>query len=186
MMKLTKKGQLVEIPFDCKKYNTAIPIFSNKEEELFWNSNAIKYSLFDGVLVGEHSGIENYEIGQRKGINVGGKKAPLYVIEIDENENRIYVGEGNNHPGLYQKVFTFNKRDIHWFVFDYENVKSLEINVMFEDSNENFSESATLHFFEEINFIEFLKPIFKGLIKYTNKIKLFSKNTQIAELKITK
>lgn len=186
MTKLIKKGQIVEIPFDCKKYNPTIPIFCSKKEELFWHSTAIKYSLFDGILIGEHSGIENYEIGQRKRINVGGKKAPLYVIEIDKKENRIYVGESDLHPGLYQKVFIINRRDLHWFAFDYENLKSLEINVTFEHCDDFFLEKAIIYFFEEISFIEFQKPIFKGLMKYSNKIKLSSKNIQIAELKITK
>jgi len=43
-------------------------------------------------IIGTHSGIPLYTIGQRKGLG-GGKKRPLYVIEIDKTQNIIVVGE---------------------------------------------------------------------------------------------
>lgn len=51
----------------------------------------------DGNFLGNHDGIMNYTIGQRKGIGIGGIKGklnhkPLYVIRIDKNENKIVVG----------------------------------------------------------------------------------------------
>ncbi len=44
-----------------------------------------------GKQIGEHEGIINYTIGQRKGIKIAGND-PLYVINIDANDNTIIVG----------------------------------------------------------------------------------------------
>ncbi len=53
----------------------------------------------DGQHLGEHNGIYNYTIGQRKGLGIAAA-TPLYVIRIDALSNRIIVGE--NHE-LFQK-----------------------------------------------------------------------------------
>ena len=44
-----------------------------------------------GDQIGEHDGIINYTIGQRKGIKIASKD-PLYVINIDADNNTIIVG----------------------------------------------------------------------------------------------
>tara|TARA_B100000686_G_C16731369_1_gene940891 strand:- start:78 stop:1232 length:1155 start_codon:yes stop_codon:yes gene_type:complete len=51
----------------------------------------------EGLVIGEHNGIANYTIGQRKGIGIGNVKGlaenkPLYVIDIDKKNNKIVVG----------------------------------------------------------------------------------------------
>jgi tRNA-uridine 2-sulfurtransferase len=50
--------------------------------------------IFDtqGNKIGEHNGIINYTIGQRKGIKIASNN-PLYVINIDANKNTITVGD---------------------------------------------------------------------------------------------
>ena len=45
-----------------------------------------------GNQIGEHQGIINYTIGQRKGIKISSNNA-LYVINIDADDNTIIVGE---------------------------------------------------------------------------------------------
>ena len=45
----------------------------------------------DGKQIGEHDGIINYTIGQRKGIKIAASK-PLYVVNIDADNNTIIVG----------------------------------------------------------------------------------------------
>lgn len=45
----------------------------------------------DGNVLGRHSGLLNYTIGQRKGIGIAAAK-PLYVIEKDLGANRLVVG----------------------------------------------------------------------------------------------
>lgn len=107
------KGQLVEIPADSPLYTQVKPEFTSRLEELRWDSRTHQYSLFDGFLVGGHPGVEYFRPGQRRGIEVGGKKAPLYVIGIDTAENRIFVGEGRNHPGLWTKAIAFDSGSIN-------------------------------------------------------------------------
>jgi tRNA-specific 2-thiouridylase len=45
----------------------------------------------EGKVIGVHSGIINYTIGQRKGIGIS-DKVPLYVVKIIANKNEIIVG----------------------------------------------------------------------------------------------
>lgn len=47
--------------------------------------------LRDGRLIGEHTGLPNYTIGQRKGINLAWSE-PLYVIATDVRRNALIVG----------------------------------------------------------------------------------------------
>lgn len=49
----------------------------------------------DGTKLGEHTGIINYTLGQRKGLGLTWKE-PLYVIRILPDKNKIIVGE-NEH-----------------------------------------------------------------------------------------
>ena len=44
-----------------------------------------------GKVIGQHDGIINYTIGQRRGIRIADKD-PLYVIKIDNSNNTIVVG----------------------------------------------------------------------------------------------
>ncbi len=44
-----------------------------------------------GNFVGNHDGIINYTVGQRRGIKIAGKE-PLYVIKINHDNNTIVVG----------------------------------------------------------------------------------------------
>ena len=48
-----------------------------------------------GKQIGEHDGIINYTIGQRKGIKISSSK-PLYVININADNNTVVVGEKEN------------------------------------------------------------------------------------------
>jgi len=45
-----------------------------------------------GQIVGKHHGLIHYTVGQRKGLNIGGLKEPLYVIALDSKNNRVIVG----------------------------------------------------------------------------------------------
>ncbi len=48
----------------------------------------------DGNQIGDHEGIINYTIGQRKGIKIASNN-PLYVVNIDADKNTIVVGNKN-------------------------------------------------------------------------------------------
>jgi tRNA-specific 2-thiouridylase len=62
-----------------------------------------------GREVGEHEGIVNYTVGQRKGVPARGNAEPLFVIDIDADENRVVVGphEELMATGLIADELTF-------------------------------------------------------------------------------
>jgi len=72
-----------------------------------------------GNVIGQHQGIQFYTIGQRKGLGVGGSEYPLFIIKKDPIENIIYVGQGEDHPGLKRKGLFITKKNIHWIREDF-------------------------------------------------------------------
>lgn len=54
----------------------------------------------DGEVIGEHSGIHNFTVGQRKGLGLA-TGSPLYVIQIKGDAKQVVVG-GSDH--LYTKT----------------------------------------------------------------------------------
>tara|TARA_B110001469_G_scaffold125951_1_gene142424 strand:- start:6057 stop:7244 length:1188 start_codon:yes stop_codon:yes gene_type:complete len=109
-----KEGVIVTIPPSFTAYTTPTPIFEDKEAELKYLATKFAYKITDGKIVGKHQGAHYFTKGQRKGLNVGGTKEALYVIETDVKENIIYTGEGKNHTGLYRKVLFVSNEEIHW------------------------------------------------------------------------
>ena len=69
-------------------------------------------------LVGEHNGAHFFTVGQRKGLGVGGKVEPLFVIDTDVSRNTIYVGQGKQHPGLFREALRVDPSEIHWIRTD--------------------------------------------------------------------
>ena len=67
-----------------------------------------------GKVVGRHEGAQFYTIGQRKGLNIGGHKESIFVIDTDIDRNIIYVGEGHRHKGLSRICLRVSPDEIHW------------------------------------------------------------------------
>ena len=67
-----------------------------------------------GKIIGRHDGAQFYTIGQRKGLNIGGHKDSVFVIETDIPNNIIYVGEGHTHKGLSRSCLRIDPSEIHW------------------------------------------------------------------------
>ena len=108
-----KKGNIIEIDKDF--YKTIAP-----KDDLESLAKAQKYIALDGFVVGEHNGAHYYTIGQRKGLNVGGKTEPLFIISTDIKHNLIYTGQGQSHPGLYRKALFIANEETHWIRPDLE------------------------------------------------------------------
>ncbi len=109
-----KKGVIVEVPTTNRHYQQAVPEFKDKAEELAYYAAKPAYALTDGKIVGEHQGAHYFTIGQRKGLDVGGNKEPLFVIETNVADNIIYTGQGKQHPGLYQRTLFVTDPELHW------------------------------------------------------------------------
>ncbi|WP_222983752.1 tRNA 2-thiouridine(34) synthase MnmA [Flagellimonas meishanensis] len=109
-----KKGIIVEVPSEAAQFSVSAPEFHNKKEELAFNAEKPRYTELDGKVVGEHQGAHYFTIGQRKGLNVGGTKEPLFVIDTDVDKNIIYTGQGKFHPGLFRNTLFVNEEELHW------------------------------------------------------------------------
>ncbi|QMU57576.1 MAG: tRNA 2-thiouridine(34) synthase MnmA [Boseongicola sp.] len=46
----------------------------------------------EGSVLGTHSGVIHYTIGQRRGLGIGGLENPLYVVRLDVENHRVVVG----------------------------------------------------------------------------------------------
>lgn len=65
-----------------------------------------KIVTLDGETVGKHIGLMYYTLGQRKGLDLGGKRGEdgrWFVVKKDLNNNILYVSHGDESP-LYSKA----------------------------------------------------------------------------------
>jgi tRNA-specific 2-thiouridylase len=109
-----KEGSIVEIPASAPQLNLDAPEFQTREEELAYHAAIPEFDPADGKIVGNHPGAHFFTIGQRKGLDVGGTREPLFVIQTDVGRNIIYTGQGKSHPGLYRRTLFVAEKDLHW------------------------------------------------------------------------
>jgi len=67
-----------------------------------------------GSEIGEHEGAHFFTVGQRKGLGVGGREIPLFIVETDTTSNIIYVAAGEDHPALNRSGLFVPAADVHW------------------------------------------------------------------------
>jgi len=65
-----------------------------------------------GQVIGNHNGLHNYTVGQRRRIGLSGGD-PLYVVALDRAKNRLVVGEDVDLLGTACEV-----RDVNWIPFN--------------------------------------------------------------------
>lgn len=150
-----KEGQIVNIPADFSQFTQSIPEFENKEAELAYFSTKFSYQKEDGKVLGKHQGAHYFTKGQRKGLDVGGTKEALYVIETDVEENIIYTGEGKNHAGLYRNVLFVAIEEIHWIREDLTLKPGEKMEVSARIRYRQTLEKATLHQVEKGLYVAF-------------------------------
>ena len=75
--------------------------------------------IFSGKKVGEHKGLENFTIGQRKGLGISNNE-PLYVVRLDQQTNSVVLGLKNE---LDKKEFLV--RDVNWFIDPVDDFEAL-------------------------------------------------------------
>ena len=106
-------GPVIEVPSDLdqfKAYQTLQPIASNIE----LLSKPFHFELTDGKEVTTHQGAHYYTIGQRKGLHIGGRPEPSFVIGIDTIHNIVYSGQNEQHPGLNRWALKLDENSISW------------------------------------------------------------------------
>ena len=157
-----KEGVIIEIPAEFNNSEIQKIRNSKNQKSEINNLKALaakyQYSPATGKIVGKHNGAHFFTIGQRKGLNVGGKAEPLFVIGIDVENNIVYAGQGENHPGLYHSALFVDERDIHWVRPDLEMREGDERRMKVRVRYRQPLQEATLYRFHEGMYILFDQP----------------------------
>ncbi len=104
-----------------------------------------------GNILGEHMGIFNYTIGQRRGFGISSKE-PLYVVGINSRENSIIIG---NKKDLMKRRMRASKAN---FLVPFEKIdgKIFEVKIRYR----NKGERGKVKILSESSFeVEFLKEV---------------------------
>ena len=65
-----------------------------------------------GELLGRHTGLHQFTVGQRKGLGLAGGQPPMYVVALDRAQNRLVVGEDQE-----LRRTTCEVRDVNWIPY---------------------------------------------------------------------
>src|SRR3990167_5572717 len=103
----------------AKKDSTGICFIGERKFKRFLNeylpAQPGEIHTTEGELMGQHDGLMFYTIGQRQGLNIGGKKgkpeAPWYVVKKEIEHNKLVVAQGE-HPALYASSLL--AKNVHW------------------------------------------------------------------------
>ena len=118
-----KQGVIIEVPDNLptyEEYAALEPVAENVE----LLAKPYSYKVSSGQQVAVHQGAHYYTIGQRRGLNIGGRPNPSFVIGLDVDENVVYSGQKDEHPGLNKYALRINTDDIH-FVSKNHDIKSI-------------------------------------------------------------
>lgn len=148
-----KKGKVIAVESSAAVYQNGSHV-----DELVALSQKFHYSVDSGKVVGEHNGAHYYTIGQRKGLNMGGFKEPMFVIGTDTKENIIYMGMGETHPGLFRKGLFIPNADEHWVRPDLKLNAGESRNYLARIRYRQTLEPCTLHKKENGLYIIFERP----------------------------
>ncbi|MGA8145291.1 MAG: tRNA 2-thiouridine(34) synthase MnmA [Candidatus Acidiferrales bacterium] len=66
----------------------------------------------EGEVLGRHTGLHQYTVGQRRGLGLSAGR-PLYVVSLDRANNRLVVGEDQDLRSTACEV-----RDVNWIPFE--------------------------------------------------------------------
>jgi tRNA-specific 2-thiouridylase len=149
-----REGEIIEIPENTSIFTLA-PELSDNRESLDVLSQPWSYSPEDGYATGKHEGANYFTIGQRKGLDIGGKERPLFVIATDIEKNIVYVGQGEDHPGLYRNCLFIKNADIHWLRPDLGMQPGEKQNFLVRIRYRQPLQNATLHRFDNGMYILF-------------------------------
>lgn len=150
---LPKKGNAIEIAADAA-------VFKNGKADNGFEHLTEPFVLTPelGKVIGEHNGAHYYTIGQRKGLNIGGKPKPMFIIGTDTNKNVIYMGMGEDHPGLHRKGLFIPAADEHWVRTDLALKNGESKNYLARIRYRQKLEPCTLHKKEDGLYIIFDRP----------------------------
>ena len=153
-----KEGVIVEVDAGDDIFELATTEFVNIEDAFKYQARKLDFSNAKAKVVGKHQGAHYFTNGQRKGLNVGGTKEPLFIIQTDVKENIIYTGQGSNHPGLYKNALFIKSDEVHWIREDLRLQPDEKREVMARIRYRQPLDKATLHQFESGMYVVFDNP----------------------------
>jgi tRNA-specific 2-thiouridylase len=129
-----KEGPIIEVSPELEQFKTyqqLQPMLENIEAL----AKAFEYQPSDGLQVTTHQGAHYYTIGQRKGLHIGGRPEPSFVIGIDTVQNIVYSGQTEKHPGLNRWALKLENEDLSWFNkhegFEKEGVLNCQVRIRY-------------------------------------------------------
>lgn len=129
-----KEGPIIEVAPDLPIFETYNALDPNKDsiEAL---AAPFSYTPADGKQVTKHQGAHYYTIGQRKGLHIGGRPEPSFVIGIDTIQNVVYSGQTEQHPGLNRWALKLETESISWIlpsqVFEQEHILDCMVRIRY-------------------------------------------------------
>jgi len=114
-----KKGDVIELPNDLAiyaTYNSIAPTIENVQQL----ACEFHYTADMGKKVAEHQGAHYYTVGQRKGLHIGGRPLPSFVVGIDTVNNLVFSGQTDEHNGLNKYALKINNQEVHWINLKYK------------------------------------------------------------------
>lgn len=108
-----KKGAVIEVPQKMEQFTTYNDLKTDPGQ-LEKLCQPFTYKKTDGQEVSTHSGAHFYTIGQRKGLHIGGRPEPSFVIATDTKNNIVYSGQTDAHPGLNRIALKVEQESINW------------------------------------------------------------------------
>jgi tRNA-specific 2-thiouridylase len=153
-----KEGIIVEVDANDQVFQKQTTEFVNDEEAFKYDARKLDFSKADYKVVGKHQGAHYFTNGQRKGLNVGGTKEPLFIIQTDVEKNIIYTGQGTNHKGLYKNALFIKADEVHWIREDLRLNTNQQKQVTARIRYRQPLEKATLHQYEAGMYVVFENP----------------------------
>jgi len=158
--KLTpKKGKVIKVKNNFISYDKEESDFESNKSFLEFLCTPKNFSETDGEFIGYHNGAFFYTVGQRKGLDIGGFKDPLFVLTKDIDKNILYVGMGSDHPALFKKALFVSKKDIHWVRNDLTIQPNQSMEVYFRVRYRQPLEKGKIFMYSNGLFILFDRPI---------------------------
>lgn len=84
-------------------------------------------------IIGYHNGLNNYTIGQRRGLNIGGTKDRMYVVGKDINKNILYIATGDDNEYLISTSCILENVNL----FNNEKIKNCKAKFRYRQKEEN-------------------------------------------------
>jgi tRNA-specific 2-thiouridylase len=132
-----KQGNVIEIPMEMPQFlaYADIPRDEAHVEEL---AAPFAYQETDGQKVTTHQGAHYYTVGQRKGLHIGGRPEPSFVIGINTDTNTVYSGQTDEHPGLNRIALKLETSTLNWInrsaEFEQENRLKCQIRIRYRQA----------------------------------------------------